>query len=69
MDDKEAQRVREAYKQEFGEDLTEKEASVMLTQLVQLYLHISRQLPPDTSGNTDTLKKYSRFSNGSLMAE
>jgi hypothetical protein len=32
----------EAYREEFDEDLSPSEASVMITQLVQLYLHISR---------------------------
>ena len=56
MDDKEAQRVREfqeAYKQEFGEELTTGEASAMLTQLVQFHLHISRPLPQDIPANGD----------------
>ncbi len=51
MDDKELQRVlefQEAYKQEFNEELAEGEAGVMLTQLVQFYLHISRPQPTDT---------------------
>jgi hypothetical protein len=55
MDDKEAQRIREfqdAYRQEFNAELTEGEASVMLTQLVQLYLHLSRPLP-GTSPSAD----------------
>ncbi len=56
MDDKEARRVQEfqeAYEQEFGEELTTGEAGVMLTQLVQLYLHISRPSPRDTPGVSD----------------
>lgn len=39
----------EAYREDFGEDLSPGEASVMLTQLVQLYLHISRPSPPTSS--------------------
>ncbi len=60
MDDKEAQRVQEfqeAYKQEFGEELTVGEASVLLKQLVQFYLHISRPLPTDTPGTNDGATK------------
>lgn len=60
MDDKETQRVREfqeAYKQEFDEKLTAGEAGVMLTQLVQFYLHISRPLPTDTAGTNDGTTK------------
>ena len=56
MDDKEAQRIREfqeAYKQEFDEELTAGETSVMLTQLVQFYLNVSRPLPPDPSETND----------------
>jgi len=50
MDDKELQHVREfqeAYKEEFNEELTEGEASVMLTQLVQFYRLVMRPLPPE----------------------
>ncbi|OGG78489.1 hypothetical protein A3A36_01630 [Candidatus Kaiserbacteria bacterium RIFCSPLOWO2_01_FULL_52_12b] len=60
MDNKEAQRVREfqeAYREEFGEEITIGEASVMLTQLVQLYLLLSRPLPPDTSDTNDVAIK------------
>lgn len=42
----------EAYRIEFNEDLSSGDASVMLTQLVQFYLQISRPIQPDThSGN------------------
>ncbi|MBU6388543.1 hypothetical protein KGQ72_01535 [Patescibacteria group bacterium] len=60
MDDQEAQRVREfqeAYKEEFGEELTAGEASIRLHQLVELYQLISRPLPPEPTGPTDAPKK------------
>jgi hypothetical protein len=49
MDDEELQHIHEfqdAYKEEFNEELTEGEARVMLTQLVQFYRLIMRPLPP-----------------------
>lgn len=45
------ERVREfiaAYKEEFGEELPPGEASILLGQLVQLYLKISQRLPDET---------------------
>ena len=41
----------EAYREEFNEELLPGEASIMLTQLVQLYLHISRTLPLNSPPN------------------
>jgi hypothetical protein len=38
---------QEAYREEFGEELTEAEARVMLGQLVQFYLLLMRPLPPE----------------------
>jgi hypothetical protein len=40
----------EAFREEFNEQLSRGEASVMLTQLVQFYLHISRS-PPNVAGD------------------
>ncbi|MBU6388537.1 hypothetical protein KGQ72_01505, partial [Patescibacteria group bacterium] len=60
MDDKENQRVREfqeAYKKEFGEELTASEASTRLHQLVQLYQFISRPLLPEPPGTSDAPSK------------
>ncbi len=60
MDDKHAQRVRElqeAYKEEFGEEPTTADASVMLHQLVQLYQLISRPLSPELPGTSDAAQK------------
>ncbi len=37
----------EAYREEFDEELSPGEASVMLTQLVQLYRLLMQPLPPD----------------------
>jgi len=57
VDDKETRGVREfqeAYKEEFGEELTASEASIRLHQLVALYQLISRPLPPETPGTSDT---------------
>lgn len=56
MDDKEAQRVREfqeAYKEGFNEEITTGEASVMLTQLVQLYELICRPVPQKPLGTNE----------------
>jgi hypothetical protein len=50
MDDKELEHLgdfQEAYREEFNEELTEGEARVMLSQLVQFYRLIMRPLPPD----------------------
>jgi len=59
MDDQEVRRVRdfqEAYKEEFGEELTTTEANIRLHQLVELYQLISRPLPPELPGTSDALK-------------
>lgn len=40
----------EAYRIEFDEELSPAEASVLLTQLAQFYLHISRPLLPEEFG-------------------
>ena len=60
MDDKETQRVREfqeAYKEDFGEELTEGEATAIFMRLAQLYLHLSRPLPSDTPGTNEEAVK------------
>jgi hypothetical protein len=52
MDDTELQHVREfqeAWKEEFSEELTEGEAQVELSRLVQFYLLVSRPLPPEAN--------------------
>jgi hypothetical protein len=59
MDDQEAQRVREfqeAYREEFGEELTTGEASIRLHRLVELYQLISRPLPPEPPGTSNAPK-------------
>lgn len=55
MDDKELQHVRElqeAYREEFNDELTEEEARVRLTQLVELYRVIMRPLSPEEHNET-----------------
>ena len=45
-------RLREfiaAYQNEFNEELSPKEAQVLLSQLIQLYLHVERPLPNDAT--------------------
>jgi len=45
------QRLREfieAYREEFNEDLPDKKARILLTQLVEFYIQIARPLPNDT---------------------
>lgn len=54
MDNKEHSRnFQKAYKEEFDEELTEGDASVMLTQLVQFYRLIMRPLPPEGKDEED----------------
>ena len=51
--EEELQEFIDAYREEFNEKLSKKDAEAMLSQLVQLYLHIMRPLPKkDIEDNT-----------------